>query len=188
MKTPSLGCRTYQYWVLRTKSDPQALADTFREQLRMVDADVAASDIRSMDQYYSMTIAPRRYNLELLSIFALVALALALAGIYGVISYSVYKLAHEIGVRMAVGAQKSDVLRMVISDGIKPVLLGLALGILSVCALTKAVASLLFAVSPSDPATLFLVTLLFIGASLAALLVPARRATNMDSLAVLRTE
>lgn len=175
-----------QHWVLRTKNDPQALADTFREQVRMVDADVAASDIRSMDQYYSMTIAPRRFNLELLSMFALAALALALAGIYGVVSYSVNQRTHEIGVRMPVGAQKSDVLRMVIPDGMKAALLGLALGILSVFALTKAVASLLFAVSPSDPGTLALVTLFFIGVSLAALFVPARRATNIDSHAVLR--
>ena len=177
-----------QHWVLRTKNDPLALADIFRKQVQMVDAEVAASNIRSMDQYYSMTIAPRRFNLELLSIFALAALALALAGIYGVISYSVNQRTHEIGVRMAVGAQKSDVLRMVIRDGIEPVLLGLGLGILSVFAMTKAVASLLFAVSPSDPATLAAVTLFFIGVSLAALLVPAHRATNIDSVAVLRTE
>jgi ABC-type antimicrobial peptide transport system permease subunit len=89
---------------------------------------------------------------------------------------------------MAGGAQKSDVLRMVIRDGMKAVLLGLALGILSVFALTKAVASLLFAACPSDPATLALVTLFFIGVSLAAVLVPARRATNIDSHAVLRGE
>ena len=180
--------RNYQHWVLRTYNDPLALADTFREQLRTVDAEVAASNIRSMDQYYSMTIAPRRFNLELLSIFAIAALALALAGIYGVISYSVNERTHEIGVRMAIGAQPSDVLRMVIMDGMKPVLVGLALGILSVFALTRAVASLLFAVSASDPAALVSVSIVFCSVSLVAVIVPAHRAAKMDSLAVLRTD
>ena len=177
-----------QYWVLRTAGDPLALADVLREQVRGVDPDVAASYVRSMDQYFSLTIAPRRFNLQLLSVFAIAALALALAGIYGVISYSVNQRKHEFGVRMAIGAQPSDVLRMVIMDGLKPVLVGLALGILSVFALTKAVASLLFAVSASDPTTLASVTLLFGAVSFAALLVPAHRAAKMDSLAALRTD
>lgn len=178
----------YQHWVLRTRNDPLAVAETFRQQVRAVDAEVATSNIRSMDQYYSMTIAPRRFNLQLLSIFAIAALALALAGIYGVISYSVNQRTHEIGVRMALGSQPSDVLRMVIMDGLKPVLLGLALGILSVFALTRAVASLLFAVSASDPAALVSVTVLFCGVSLVAVIVPAHRAAKMDSLAMLRTD
>jgi putative ABC transport system permease protein len=177
-----------QHWVLRTHNDPLALADTFREQVRKVDAEVAASNVRSMDQYYSMTTGPRRFNLQLLSIFALAALALALGGIYGVISYSVNQRAHEISVRMAIGAQRSDVLWMVIREGMKPVMVGLVLGVLSVFALTRAVASLLFAVSASDPATLAWVTSLFCGVSFAAILVPARRAATIDSLAVLRTD
>jgi ABC-type antimicrobial peptide transport system permease subunit len=148
---------------------------------------VAASNIRSMDQYLSLTIAPRRFNLQLLSVFALAALALALAGIYGVISYSVNQRAHEIGVRMAIGAQRSDVLRMMIREGMKPVMVGLALGVLSVLALTRALASLLFAVSASDPATLAWVILLFCVVSFAAILVPAHRAAKIDSLAALRT-
>jgi putative ABC transport system permease protein len=180
--------QNHQHWVLRTQNDPLAVADTFRQQVRQVDAEVATSNIRSMDQYYSMTIAPRRFNLQLLSIFAIAALALALAGIYGVISYSVIQRTHEIGVRMALGAQPSDVLRMVIMDGLKPVLVGLALGILSVFALTRAVASLLFAVSASDPAALVSVTVLFCSVSLVAVIVPAHRAAKMDSLAVLRTD
>jgi putative ABC transport system permease protein len=96
--------------------------------------------------------------------------------------------AHEIGVRMALGAQPREVLRMVIADGMKPVVLGLALGILSVFALARALASLLFAVSASDPATLTCVTLLFFAVALAALLLPARRAARFDPLQVLRTD
>ena len=180
--------QNYQHWVLRTRNDPLAVAGTFRRQVREVDAEVATSNTRSMDQYYSMTIAPRRFNLQLLSIFAIAALALALAGIYGVISYSVNQRAQEIGVRMAIGAQPGDVLRMVIMDGMKPVLVGLALGILSVFALTRAVASLLFAVSASDPAALVSVSIVFCSVSLVAVIVPAHRAAKMDSLAVLRTD
>jgi putative ABC transport system permease protein len=177
-----------QYWVVRTDGEPLVLANAFREQVRSVDGDVAASNVRSMDQYLSLTIAPRRFNLQLLSVFALAALALALAGIYGVISYSVNQRAHEIGVRMAMGARRSHVLRMVIADGIKPVLAGLALGILSVFGLAKALASLVYAVSASDPATLAGVTLVFGCVSLAALYFPARRATRIDPLVILRTD
>ena len=177
-----------QYWVVRTDGDPLALANAFREQVRSVDGDVAASNVRSMDQYLSLTIAPRRFTLQLLSVFALAALALAVAGIYGVISYSVNQRVHEIGVRMAMGAQRSHVLKMVIGDGIKPVLAGLALGILGVVGLSKALASLVYAVSASDPATLVGVTLLFGCVSLTALYLPARRATRIDPLIALRYE
>jgi predicted permease len=177
-----------QYWELRTDGDPLALANAFREQVRRVDSDVAASNVRSMDQYLSLTIAPRRFNLQLLSVFALAALALAVAGIYGVISYSVNQRAHEIGVRMAMGARGSHVLRMVIADGMKPVLAGLALGILSVFGISKALASLVYGVSASDPATLAGVTLLFGCVSLGALYLPARRATRIDPLVILRTD
>jgi putative ABC transport system permease protein len=177
-----------QYWVVRTGGDPLALANAFREQVRSVDSDVAASNVRSMDQYLSLTIAPRRFNLQLLSVFALAALALAVAGIYGVISYSVNQRAHEIGVRIAMGARPSHVLRMMIADGIKPVLAGLALGILSVFGVSKALASLVYAVSASDPATLAGVTLIFGCVSLAALYFPARRATRIDPLVILRTD
>jgi predicted permease len=180
--------RDTQYWVLRTEADPLALANAFREQVRNVDADVAASNIRSMDQYLSLATAPRRFNLQLISIFALAALALALAGIYGAISFSVNQRAHEIGVRMAMGARPSHVLRMVIAEGIKPVLAGLAVGILSVFGLSKALTSLVYGVSASDPATLAGVTLIFGCVSLTALYLPARRATRIDPLVILRTD
>jgi hypothetical protein len=144
-----------------------------------VDADVATSNFRSMDQYLSLTIALRRYNLQLLSVFAFAALALALAGIYGVISFSVNQWEHEIGVRLALGAQHSHVLKMVIIDGIKPVAAGLVLGLLGVLGLTKALASLVYAVSASDPATLAGVALLFACVSLAARYLP-RSACDQD--------
>jgi ABC-type antimicrobial peptide transport system permease subunit len=104
-----------QYGVLRTDGDPLALANALREQVQRVDGDIAASNVRSMDQYLSLTIAPRRFNLQLLSVLALAALALAVAGIHGVISNSINQRAHEIGIRMAMGARRSHVLRMVIA-------------------------------------------------------------------------
>jgi ABC-type antimicrobial peptide transport system permease subunit len=104
------------------------------------------------------------------------------------VSVLVNQRAHEIGIRMAMGAQRGDVLRMVIADGMKPVVARLALGILSVFALTRALATLLFAVSASDPATLAWVTFLFCGVSIVALLVPDRRAAKIDPLEVLRTD
>jgi predicted permease len=180
--------RNNQYWVLRTDGDPLALARAFRDQVRSVDGDVAASNVRSMDQYLSLTIAPRRFNLQLLSVFAVAAFALALAGIYGVISFSVNERAHEIAVRMAMGAQRSHVLRMVIADGLKLVFAGLALGILGVFGLSTVLASLVYAVSASDPATLAGVTLIFGCVALAALYLPARRATRIDPLVILRTD
>jgi putative ABC transport system permease protein len=180
--------RDTQYWVLRTEADPLALASAFREQVRNVDADVAASNVRSMDQYLSLATSPRRFNLQLISIFALAALALALAGIYGAISSSVNQRAREIGVRMAMGARPSHMLRMVIGEGIKPVLAGLAVGILSVFGLSKALTSLVYGVSASDPATLAGVTLIFGCVSLTALYLPARRATRINPLVILRTD
>ena len=176
-----------QYWVLRTDIDPLALADNFRKQLRIVDSEVAASNVRSMDQYLALTFAPRRFNLRLLSIFAAAALVLALAGIYGVVSYSVSQRTYEIGVRMSVGAQRRDIMQMVITEGMKTVFVGLAIGVLGVFALTRALSSLVFAVSPSDPLTLLEVASLFCAASLAAICVPAGRAANINSLSVLRT-
>lgn len=173
-------------WVLRTDSEPLALAKAFREQVRGVDGDVAVSNVRTMEQYLSLTVAPRRFNLQLLSVFALAALGLAIAGIYGILSYSVNLRAHEIGVRMAMGAQRIHILRMVIADGGKPVLVGLVVGILGVVALSKVLASLVFGVSGTDFGTVVGVSLLFGCVALFAMYLPARRATRIDPLTILR--
>lgn len=145
---------------------------------------MATSNVCSMDQYLASTFAPRRCNLQLLSIFAVAALVMALAGIYGVISYSVSQRTYEIGVRMSIGAQRRDIMHMVIAGGMKTGFVGLAIGVLGVFALTRALSSLVFAVSPSDPLTLLEATSLFFTVSLAAICVPAFRAANIDSLSV----
>ena len=179
--------RNNQYWVLRTAGDPLALAGAFREQMRSVDADVAASNIRSMSQYLEASVGPRRFNLELITIFAAAALLLALAGVYAVISYSVSRRAHEIALRMSLGAQRGDVLRLVLREGMQLIAIGIVLGVAGAIALTRAASSLLFSVAANDPATYISVGLLLTGFALAALYFPARRATRISPLALLRS-
>jgi len=180
--------RENQYWAVRTQTDPLSMVESFREQVRSVDPEVAASGFRDMDQYVSMAMGPRRFNLQLLSFFSLAALALSVAGIYGLVSYSVSDRVQEIGVRMALGARRQDVLRMLLMEGMRPVLAGLGFGLLSLIALSGMLSKLLFAVSAYDPPTLAAVTLLFCLVALAAIVLPARRATKIDPLQVLRTE
>lgn len=180
--------RDLQYWALRTRGEPLALGDALREQVRRVDADVAASNVRSMEQYYKEVLEPRRFNLRLVATFAIAAVGLALAGIYGVVAYGVSQRANEIGVRMAIGAEPRRVLWMVIVDGSKAVMAGLAIGVVCVFGLTRALASLLFGASASASATLASVALLFAVVAFAALYLPARRATRIDCLTVLRGE
>jgi putative ABC transport system permease protein len=177
-----------QYWVVRTQRAPLAMVESSRDQVRVVDPEVAASGFRDMDQYVALALAPRRFNLQLLSFFALAALALAMAGIYGLVSYSVSQRLPEIGVRMAIGAQRSDVLRMIVVEGMKPVLAGLGFGLVSLIALSRVLSNLLFAVSAHDPATLGGVSVLFCGIALAAIVMPAWRAAKVDPLHVLRAE
>jgi putative ABC transport system permease protein len=179
--------RNNQYWILRSTKDPLTLAGPFRGEVRAVDADVAASNVRTVEQYLEASVAPRRLNLELLGAFAGAALLLALAGIYAVISYSVSRRTHEIGVRMSLGAQRGDVLRLVLGEGMKLVAAGLGLGLAGSFVALRVISSLLFSVSPNDAATYASVVLLLTGLALAALYFPARRATKADPLVVLRS-
>ncbi len=145
-------------------------------------------DVSTMDEILSHSVASRRYNATLLGLFALLAAALSAIGIYGVVSYSVSQRTHEIGIRMALGAQKSDVLKMVVGQGLKLVVIGVAIGIVGALALTRFLSSLLYGVKPTDPLTFIAVSLILIAVALAACYIPARRAAKVDPAVALRHE
>jgi ABC-type antimicrobial peptide transport system permease subunit len=141
-----------------------------------------------MKEILAGEVAQRRLGMSLLAAFASLALLLASLGIYGVLSHAVTQRAPEIGVRMALGAQPGDVLRMVLSDGMLLALIGLVIGLTASFALTRVMANLLFSVSPTDPLTFATVSLLLISVSLIACYLPARRATKVDPMTALRSE
>jgi putative ABC transport system permease protein len=176
------------YLVVRTAGDPLNLAHAIREQVWAIDANLPVLDLMSMEQSLADSIAPRRFQMLLFGAFAIVALVIATVGIYGVISYAVSQRTHEIGIRMALGAQAGDVLRMVIFRGMGMVLIGVALGLAAAFALTRVMKNLLFHVSATDPAIFVLISLLLVSVAFIASYIPARRATKVDPLRSLRHE
>ena len=174
--------------VLRTTGDPLALSNAAREAVWSLDRDLPIPKIQTMERILSERVAQRQLNMLFLGLFAMAALILAAVGIYGVMSYAVTQRAHEIGVRMALGAQAGDVLRMVIWRGVSLTLIGVALGLAGALALTRVMKNLLFNVSATDPATLALIALLLVVVALIASYIPARRATKVDPLLALRHE
>jgi predicted permease len=175
-------------WVIRTAGDPLTLATAVRREVQSVDGDVPASSIKSMTQYLSASVAPRRFNMLLLMIFAIVALLLAAMGLYAVISYSVSQQTREIGIRMALGAQRRDVLRLVVGYAFKITALGIGIGLLGAFAFTRIISSLLYGISATDISTFLFIPLLFACIALLASYLPARRATKVDPLIALRFE
>jgi len=140
----------------------------------------------TMEQVVSTSIAPRSFNMVLLSIFAVVALILAIVGIYGVLSYSVTQRTHELSLRMALGAQQNDVLKLVLSQGMKLIVIGVVIGLVGAFILMRLISSLLFGVNPSDPLTFGLIAGLLSVVALIACYFPARRATKVDPIMALR--
>jgi len=174
--------------VVKTDVDPLSLATTVRQAVWEVDKDQPVSNIRTMDDIAAESIARQRFSMLLLAIFAGVALLLAAVGIYGVMSYSVAQRRGEIGIRMALGAQKSDVLKLTVGHGLKLVLIGVAFGLAGAFMLTRLMSSLLFGVGATDPTTFVSISFLFIGVALLASYLPARRATQVDPMVALRYE
>ena len=175
-------------FVLRTTGDPSLLSVAIRHETRQLDAGLPVRNLRSMEELVSRSIAPQRFNLSLLSLFSGLALLMAAAGIYGVLAFSVSQRTHEIGLRMALGAQAPDVLRLVVKQGMALVLAGTAIGLVASFALTRLMGNLLFGVKANDPLTLSGVVLLLIVIALLACYIPARRATKVDPLIALRYE
>ncbi|MDQ3252890.1 MAG: ABC transporter permease [Acidobacteriota bacterium] len=175
--------------VMRTaSSDPAGLASAVRNAIRELDKDQVVGAMGTMDELVAESVAPRRFNMTLLAAFASVALVLASIGIYGVMAYSVTQRTHEIGIRMALGAQRSDVLRMVIRQGMLLAFVGVAVGLVAAFALTRVMASLLYGVSATDPMTFIGVAMLLAIVALLACYIPARRATKVDPMVALRYE
>jgi putative ABC transport system permease protein len=174
--------------VLRTTGDPHALITAVQNEVHSMDKELPVFSVKTMDEYISATVAAPRFNTVLLGIFAAVALVLTIVGLYGVMSYSVAQRTNEIGIRMALGAQSNDVLRMIVSQGFKLVLLGLAIGLAGAFGLMRVISSLLFGVTSRDPLTFVAVAALLALVALLACYIPARRATRLDPLSALRHE
>jgi putative ABC transport system permease protein len=175
-----------QYWLLRATVDPLTLAAAASREIQAVDRSIPTSNMRTMERYLAASIAPRRFNLWLLTIFAGAALILAAIGLYGVISYGVTQRRHEIGIRMALGARASDVLKLVVAQGMALAIVGVALGLVAALALTRLMESLLFSVSATDPLTFIAIALILTFVALLACYIPARRATKVNPLVALR--
>jgi predicted permease len=174
--------------VMRTSLDPDSIVASVRHELLALDRDRPLYSVVSMQELVSDSIAPRRYYMLLLGGFAALALVLAAIGIYGVISYSVAQRTHEIGIRMALGAQRGDVLRRVVGHGLALTLIGVGVGLAGAFAMTRFLSSLLYDMRPTDPLTFAVVTLGLLGVAAMASYIPARRATRVDPMVALRYE
>jgi putative ABC transport system permease protein len=173
---------------LRSRGNAGNLGEAVRREVEKVDPNIPVHSISSMDQIITRSLADRRFALELLGVFATVALLLAAIGIYGVMAYSFSQRTHEIGIRIALGAQRLDIFRMAVGEGMQLVAIGLAVGLVGAVALTRFVRTMLFDVSPSDPITFGAISFMLAAVAFVACFIPARRATRVDPLVALREE
>jgi putative ABC transport system permease protein len=178
----------YMDVVVRTVSDPLSYVPALRNAVLAVDKNQPLWDVKTMDQRVSESLSTRRERLLLLGAFAILAVLIAASGVYGVTAYSVTKRTHEIGVRVAMGARRGDIMRMMMVQGLRIILLGIAGGLAGALALSRTLANFLYHTAPTDPLTFIAVALLLFGVALLAVYIPARRATKVDPMVALRYE
>jgi putative ABC transport system permease protein len=173
---------------VRTSSPPENLTQAIREKVYELDPIQPVNDVKTMEERLSGALSQPRFSMLLLGLFAVVALVLAAVGIYGVMSYVVTQRTHEIGIRMALGAQQKDVLRLIVGKGLMLAFAGIAIGLVASYFLTRLMSSLLYGVSATDPVTFIVISLILTGVALGASFVPARRAMKVDPMVALRYE
>jgi predicted permease len=183
-----LGAPPEVHFIVRAASDPAPVIAAVRQLVRSIDPDVAVSRVSLVESQLADSIAGPRFSMALLTVFAMLALALAAVGVAAVIGYAVTERTHEIGIRMALGARETNVLRLVIAQGMRATIAGLVVGVLGALAATRLLASLLYGVQPRDPITFIGVAVLLLLVALTASWLPARRATRVDPIIALRAE
>jgi predicted permease len=174
--------------VVKARSDPKRIVESIREQVTSVDPDQPLYNVRTMVEVISGSLSRQRFNAELISILTLVAFLLTIVGIYGVVAYIVTQRFNEIGIRIAIGARKSQILKMVLWEGLRLALIGIILGLVAALALARLMSSLLYGISPTDPATFIGIPILLAGVIVAASCIPALKALTIDPVVALRYE
>ncbi|HET7750310.1 MAG TPA: FtsX-like permease family protein, partial [Terriglobales bacterium] len=182
------GVSRHAVFVVRTAGDPASLASAASRTIWSVDKDLPVFGVTTMNDVLASSVAQRRFSMSLLGGFAVLALLMAAIGLYGVLSYSVSQRMHEMGLRMALGANARDLMRLVVGQGIRVAMAGVAAGLLASFAATRLLSGMLFGVSPLDPFTFVTVAVVLVAAALLASFVPARRATRVDPMVALRYE
>jgi ABC-type antimicrobial peptide transport system permease subunit len=175
-------------WVMRTRGDPHQLTAAISQQLRLASKGFPVAHVRTMDEVMGRSTARESFNMMLLTIFGAVALVLAAIGIYGLMAYSAQQRTQEIGIRMALGADRSAVRKLVVWQGMRVALVGVAIGFAAAFGLTRLIAGFLFGVRSWDPAAFLLAPILLVGVALLAVWIPATRASKVDPMQALRAE
>jgi putative ABC transport system permease protein len=179
---------SYMSLVVRTSADPAGMIKAIQNAVWSIDKNLPLSRVQTYDQIIAGSVWQQRFNLILVGLFAMLALVLAAVGIYGVMAYSVTERTHEIGIRMALGAKQSDVLGLVIREGMALAAIGAAIGLAGAFAMTRVLSGLLYQVKATDPAIFIGVPVLFAAVAFFASYLPARRATRVDPMIALRWE